>query len=237
MHQMTPTGENRLLQRLAARELSQLKPLLKQIKLETGTVLHEPGSPVEHVYFPTSGLVSMLAIMKNGQAIEIAVIGREGVVGGEIGSTGAQSYGQAMVQIEGSALRIGAAPFLNVLDASNGFRSLINRFQSVVGLQAQQSAGCHAFHSVEARLCRWLLQAADTTESNRVNLTQEFLSHMLGCQRTSVTLAAHALQKSGLIRYARGKIEILDRTAIEQCACECYGVVREEIDKAVLLAH
>ncbi len=234
---MTPTGENRLLQRLAPSDLSQLKPLFKQVKLETGTILHEPGSPVEQVYFPTNGLVSMLAIMKNGQAIETAVIGREGVVGGEIASAGAQSAGQAMVQIEGSALRIGAAPFLKVLDGSNGFRSQINRFQSVVVLQAHQSAACHAFHSVEARLCRWLLQAADTVESNRVNLTQEFLSHMLGCQRTSVTLAAHALQKSGLIRYTRGKIEILDRPAIEECACECYGVLRREIDKAVPPAH
>ncbi len=234
---MTPTGENRLLQRLAPSDLSQLKPLFKQVKLETGTILHEPGSPVEQVYFPTNGLVSMLAIMKNGQAIETAVIGREGVVGGEIASAGAQSAGQAMVQIEGSALRIGAAPFLKVLDGSNGFRSQINRFQSVVVLQAHQSAACHAFHSVEARLCRWLLQAADTVESNRVNLTQEFLSHMLGCQRTSLTLAAHALQKSGLIRYTRGKIEILDRPAIEECACECYGVLRREIDKAVPPAH
>jgi CRP-like cAMP-binding protein len=233
VHQMTPTGENRLLQQLPAKELSELKPLFKQIRLETGTVLHEPGSPVEHVYFPTSGLVSMLAIMKNGQAIETAVIGREGVVGGEIGAAGTLSAGQAMVQIEGSALRIGAAPFLKVLNGSNGFRSQINRFQSVVVLQAHQSAACHAFHSVDARLCRWLLQAADTVESNTVNLTQEFLSHMLGCQRTSVTLAAHALQKSGLIRYTRGKIEILDRPAIEECACECYGVLRREIDKAV----
>jgi CRP-like cAMP-binding protein len=237
VHQMTPTGENRLLQRIPASELSQLKPLFKQIRLETGTVLHEPGSPVEHVYFPTSGLVSMLAIMKNGQAIETAVIGREGVVGGEIGAAGTLSAGQAMVQIEGSALRIGAAPVLKVLNGSNGFRSQINRFQSVVVLQAHQSAACHAFHSVEARLCRWLLQAADTVESNMVNLTQEFLSHMLGCQRTSVTLAAHALQKSGLIRYARGKIEIVDRAAIEECACECYGAVRQEIDKAVPPVH
>jgi CRP-like cAMP-binding protein len=225
------------LQRLPDNELSQLKPLFKQVKLETGTVLHEPGSPVEHVYFPTSGLVSMLAIMKNGQAIETAVIGREGVVGGEIGAAGTLSAGQAMVQIEGSALRIGAAPFLKVLDGSNGFRSQINRFQSVVVLQAHQSAACHAFHSVEARLCRWLLQAADTVESNTVNLTQEFLSHMLGCQRTSVTLAAHALQKSGLIRYVRGKLEILNRPAIEECACECYGVLRREIDKAVPTTH
>jgi CRP-like cAMP-binding protein len=232
-----PTGENRLLQRLSADELSELKPLLKRVKLETGTVLHEPDSPVEHVYFPTGGLVSLLAVMQTGQVIETAVIGREGVVGGEIGAVGTQSAGQAMVQIEGSAWRIGAAPFLKVLDGSNGFRTLINRFHSVVVRQAHQSAACHAFHSVEARLARWLLQAADTTESNTVNLTQEFLSHMLGCQRTSVTLAAHALQKSGLIRYARGKIDILDRAAIEECACECYGVLRREIDKAVPPVH
>jgi len=171
--------------------------------------------------------------MRTGEAIETAVVGREGVVGGAIGSEGSRSFGQNMVQIPGSAWRIGAKPFLRVLEESNGLRSLVNRYQSVVLLQAQQSAGRHASHRVEARLCRWLLQAADTTDSNTVNLTQEFLSHMLGVQRTSVTITAHSLQKSGLIRYSRGKIEILDRHGIEECACECYAVLRREIDQAV----
>jgi CRP-like cAMP-binding protein len=233
VHQMTPRGENRLLLRLSSDELSQLTPLLKEIRLETGTVLHRPGEAIDTVYFPTSGLVSLLAVMQSGEAIETAIVGREGVVGAAVGTDGGQSFAQAMVQIEGSALRIGAAHFVKLLEESNDFRSIVNAYQSIVLLQAQQSAACHAFHSIEARLCRWLLHSADTVESNMVHLTQEFLSHMLGCQRTSVTMTAHALQTSGLIRYTRGRIELLDRPGLEECACECYGVLRREIDRAV----
>jgi CRP-like cAMP-binding protein len=214
-------------------DLSRLQPQLKLIDLKQGTVLHEAGAPLEYVYFPTTGMVSILAIMRTGDAIETAVIGREGVVGGSIGSEGSLAFGQSMVQIPGSALRVGAKPFLKVLEESNGLRSLVNRYQSVVLLQAQQSAACHAFHHVDARLCRWLLHASDATESDIVNLTQEFLSHMLGVRRTSVTLIAHTLQKTGLIRYSRGKIQILDRPGVEECACECYDVLRGEIDKAL----
>jgi NAD binding domain of 6-phosphogluconate dehydrogenase len=126
---------------------------------EAGAVMLDAplsGSPVT-VYFPTGGLVSLLAIMQTGDVIETAVIGREGVVGGLVGSQGARSFGQTMVQIEGSALRLGAGHFMKQLEVSNGLRSLVNSYQSVVFLQAQQSAACHAFHSIEARLCRWLL--------------------------------------------------------------------------------
>jgi len=233
MHQMTPTGENRILHSLSPNDLSLLRPQLKLIDLKQGAVLQEPGAPLDYVYFPTRGMVSILALMRNGEAIETAVTGREGVVGGAIGSEGSLSFGQSMVQIAGSALRIGAKPFLNALEECSGLRRLVNRYQSIVLLQAQQSAACHAFHQVEARLCRWLLHASDATESDMVNLTQEFLSHMLGVQRTSVTLTAHALQKSGLITYSRGKVKILDRRGVEECACECYAVLRREIDKAI----
>ena len=232
MHQTSPTGVNRILQRLPPNDLSLLQPQLKLIDLTQGTVLHEAGAPLEYVYFPTSGMVSILAIMRTGDAIETAVIGREGVVGGSIGSEGSLAFGQSMVQISGSALRVGAKPFLKVLEESSGLRGLVNRYQSILLLQAQQSAACHAFHHVDARLCRWLLHASDATESDIVNLTQEFLSHMLGVQRTSVTITAHALQKSGLIRYSRGNVKILDRHAVEECACECYAVLRREFDKA-----
>ena len=232
MHQMTPTGENRILHSLPP-DLLLLRPQLKLIDLKSGTVLHDAGTPVEYVYFPTSGMVSILAIMRSGDAIETAVIGREGIVGGSIGSNGSQPFGQNVVQISGSAFRIGAKPFLKALEASNELRSRVNRYQSLVFLQAQQSAACHAFHTIEARLCRWLLHAADATETERLDLTQEFLSHMLGVRRTSVTLVAHTLQKSGLIRYTRGKIEIIDRPGVEECACECYEVLRSEIDKAL----
>jgi CRP-like cAMP-binding protein len=109
----------------------------------------------------------------------------------------------------------------------------MNRFQNVVLLQAQQSAACHALHTVQARLCRWLLQSQDVTGSEVVPLTQEFLSHMLGVQRTSVSLCAHALQSAGLIKYSRGQIKILDRRGLKKAACECYDAVRQHVDKAV----
>jgi CRP-like cAMP-binding protein len=230
VHQATASGENRLLQRLPSDVLSRLRPQLTPFTMKLGTVLRAPGEPTRDIYFPTSGLVSLLILMQTGQAIETGVIGREGMVGAEIASEGFQSFGQVLVQIPGSAVRIGAAAFEKVLETSKELRSLVNWYHSIVLLQAQQSAACHAFHVVESRLCRWLLQASDVTESNTVNLTQEFLSHMLGVQRTSVTLTAHALQRSGLIRYSRGKIEILNRPAMEDCACECYTVVRQQID-------
>jgi CRP-like cAMP-binding protein len=229
MQQRSSQGENALLRRLPAKDFSQLEPQLKKMKMEQGTVLHPAGEPIEHVYFPISGMVSMLNILRTGQAIEVAVIGREGVAGGSIAAEGSRSFAQAMVQMTGEAWRVGAAPFLKVFEASKDFRTQINRYQSILALQTQQSASCHAFHSVEARLARWLLHAQDTVDHDSINLTQEFFAHMLGVQRSSVSLSALALQKAGLIKYSRGKITILDRKGIEECACECYDVVTAEM--------
>jgi CRP-like cAMP-binding protein len=231
VQQRSTTGENRLLQRLAAKDFAQLEPQLKKTKMIQGDVLHPAGEPIGHIYFPISGMVSMLTILQTGQAIEIAVVGREGLVGGSIGLEGARSFAQATVQMPGEAWRVGAAPFLKVFEASKDFRTQVNRYQSVLALQTQQSAACHAFHSVEARLARWLLHARDTGGTDMIELTQEFFAHMLGVQRSSVSLTAHALQKAGLIRYSRGKITILDRKGVEECACECYEVVTREMNK------
>jgi CRP-like cAMP-binding protein len=162
-----------------------------------------------------------------------AIVGKEGVVGASIGSDGLQSAGKATVQIKGSAWQVEASKFVEIYKASEPFRTLMNRFQNVVLLQAQQSAACHALHTVQARLCRWLLQSQDVTDSDVVPLTQEFLSHMLGVQRTSVSLCAHALQSAGLIKYSRGQIKILDRRGLKKAACECYDAVRQHVDKAV----
>jgi CRP-like cAMP-binding protein len=175
----------------------------------------------------------LLAVMRTGEQIETGIVGREGVVGASIGSDGSQSAGQATVQIAGSAWRIEAPKFLAIYQESIPFRTLMNKFQNVILLQAQQSAACHALHTVEARLCRWLLQSQDVTESDVVPLTQEFLSHMLGVGRNSVSLCAHALQTAGLIRYSRGQIKILNRDGLKESACECYEVIREHVDKAV----
>ena len=233
MQKAYPVGENRLLQRTNAADLARLQPNLKNFPMELGAVLHAPGASIKHVYFPLSGMVSLLAVMRTGEQIETAIVGREGVVGASIGSAGSQSAGQATVQIAGSAWRIEAPKFLDLYQESVPFRTLMNKFQNIILLQAQQSAACHALHAVEARLCRWLLQSQDVTESDIVPLTQEFLSHMLGVRRSSVSLCAHALQKAGLIRYARGQIEVLNRDGLKESACECYEVIREHVEKAV----
>ena len=231
MQQRSSLGENRLLRRLAAADFSRLEPQLKKVTLTQGDILHPAGDAIEHVYFPISGMVSMLSILQTGEAIEIGVIGREGVAGASISAEGSRSFAQAMVQMPGEGLRVAAAPFLKLFEASKNFRKQINAYQSILALQTQQSAACHALHTVEARLARWLLHAQDTVDNGTIDLTQEFLAHMLGVQRSSVSLTANALQKAGLIQYSRGRINILDRKGVEQAACECYAVVRREMDK------
>jgi CRP-like cAMP-binding protein len=224
---------NRLLASLAPDELAALQPHLRKIELRRGTVLHEPRAPIERVYFPVSGMVSLLVVMRTGEAIETAVIGREGAVGASVANNAAESYGQAVVQISGMAVEMTGTAFVQAYRERAQLRALVDRFQGLILLQAQQSAACHALHGVEARLCRWMLQAQDTIESPVIELTQEFLAHMLGVQRTSVTLSAHALQQAGLIEYSRGRITIRDRAALEECACECYAVIKTETDRAI----
>jgi CRP-like cAMP-binding protein len=202
-----------------------------------GEFLHPVGVPIEHVYFPDGGMVSMLTVMKTGEQIETAIIGSEGVVGGWVAIDGRNANTQSTVQIEGSAQQIPTAKFLEMYKVSDPFRSAINDYQGVILFQAQQSAACHAIHSLEARLCRWLLLSQDIIGSAQVTLTQEFLSHMLGVQRTSVSICAHTLQTSGLIRYTRGKITILDREGLEECACECYSAIRDHIDSTIPLGR
>jgi CRP-like cAMP-binding protein len=207
VHSRTVPGENRLLQNLSSGALAQVEGQFKKTSLEQGTILHESGASIEDVYFPTSGLVSIVMITQSGDAIETAVIGREGIVGADVGIEGALSFGQSIVQISGFGWRIGAAEYLKILESNDAFRTRVNRFHSVITFQAQQSAACHAFHSIEARLCRWLLHASDTVGGNNVNLTQEFLSQMLGCQRSSVNLAVQELRQAGFTRSRRGRIE------------------------------
>jgi CRP-like cAMP-binding protein len=225
MAKPTPQGENRLLNQLTSAELRELGPHLRTYPLVQGAVLHPVEQPISYVYFPTSGMVSLLAVMKDGQQIETGIVGREGVVGASIANHGLYAFGQATVQITGSALQMESKAFLQMFDRSERFRLLINTFQSVILIQAQQSAACHAVHDVEARLCRWLLQSQDVLASDRVQLTQDFLSHMLGVRRNAVSAAATILQKRGLIEYSRGDIKILEREGLEACACECYELI------------
>jgi CRP-like cAMP-binding protein len=231
-----PTQEivnNRILRQLPTPELDALHPRLTLIELKPKAVLHQPGDTVEHVYFPLAGMVSLLAVMRTGEAIETGIIGTDGVVGGATAIDGAHSFGQATVQIEGSALRMSRSHFVNAYNGHEKLRRLVNRYQAILLAQAQQNAACHALHTVSGRLCRWLLQARDTLGTDQIDLTQEFLSHMLGVRRNTVSLEAHTLQKAGMIRYVRGRITIVDRAGLEGCACECYSVIREATDKAM----
>ena len=178
-------------------------------------------------------MVSMLAVLKTGEAIEAGVIGREGFVGGYIGPRGWRAYGHAVMQMSGEASRINVKNFKKAYDTSDELRILINGYQSVLYFQAQQTAACQALHQVEARMCRWLLQAQDCAGGDVLNLTQELLSHMLGVRRTSVSGSANKLQEEGLITYKRGVIRILDRKGLEKRACECYAAVRGAIADAM----
>jgi CRP-like cAMP-binding protein len=222
--------KNRILRQLSADELKSVQPWLTRVELRSNTVLHEPGDTIERVYFPLSGMVSLLAVTQSGEAIETGIVGADGLIGGDAAING-HAFRRVTVQLDGDGLTMPKANFINAYRAHPHLRDLIDRYQAILLIQAQQNAACHALHSVRSRLCRWLLQAQDMIGSGTFTLTQEFLSHMLGVRRTTVSIDAHALQEAGLIRYRRGQITILKRDGLEDCACECYSVIRAETDK------
>jgi CRP-like cAMP-binding protein len=228
---------NLLLAGLPAKDLTLLTPHLKDVALEQGMILQEQGERIDQVYFPHDGIVSLLAVMQQGNAIEIATIGYEGAVGSLAGFGPRRSQTRAVVQVAGAASRIAAARFRKAAQDSEAVCQIVVRYGEMLLMQVQQTAACNALHDVEARLSRWLLQARDRLESNTIGLTHEFLSQMLGVRRTTVTVVAHMLQQAGLIRYHRGKIEIVDRRGLEARACECYEAIRRQIDQVAPVAR
>jgi CRP-like cAMP-binding protein len=229
-----PSKQNRLLAALLPADFSLLTTDLKEVPLSRGTMLHEEGQLVSHVYFPHSGMISLLAVMPEGDAIETATVGREGVVGATSGKGPPRAFSRAVVQVAGIASRITVPRFQIAVGRSDGITNLVTRYHEALMAQVQQSAACNAIHQVEARLCRWLLQVRDRVDSDTLPLTQEFLSQMLGVRRTTVTAVAGALQATGLIRYhRRGQIDILDRKGLEEAACGCYEIVRQQMDPFV----
>jgi CRP-like cAMP-binding protein len=231
-------GRNRILSVLGPAELSLIQPHIKDIPFAQGTVLQEQGEPIEQVFFPHTGMISLVAVMNDGEkSIETATVGREGTVGAMSGLGPRHAFNRAVVQVAGNMARIPTAKLQAAVKASPILRDVIVKYNEVLLAQIQQGAACNAFHEAEARLCRWLLQTRDRIDSDIIPLTQEFLSQMLGVRRTTVTLIARALQKRGLVRYRRGKIEIVDRAGLEKCACECYGTVRRQIEEYFPLAN
>ena len=201
---------------------SLLQPHLTVVACQQNTVLLEAGDEVDQVYFPHNGMLSLLAVMRDGKAIETATVGREGVVGAMSGLGLYRSMVRVVVQLSMTTTRISASHFRKAVAASEPLRNICIHYNEVLLTQARITAACNALHSVEARFARWLLQSADRADSDTVALTQELLAEMLGVRRTSVTEVAGKLQSERMIAYSRGVIRIVDRAALERVSCECY---------------
>jgi CRP-like cAMP-binding protein len=224
---------NRLVAALTSEDYSLLAPHFKELLLEIGSLLQEAGEPVEHIFFPHQGMVSLLAVMSDGQGIETATVGSEGVVGAMSGFGIRRGFTRAVVQAPLVAARISSVQFRTAVQKSEGIRNLMASYNEVLLAQVQQTAACNALHVMESRLARWLLQTRDRIDSDVLPLTQEFLSQMLGVRRTTVTLVARQLEQAGVIQNRRGRIVVADRKGLEGMACECYAVVRDQINAAL----
>jgi CRP-like cAMP-binding protein len=219
--------QNRLLRSLQPADFALLAPYLVAVSLGQGQVLTEPGDVVEYVYFPHTAVMSFLAVMRHGQTVETATIGRNGLIGGVAGLGRWRTFARVVVQVPGTASRISGARFRAAFKQSDRLATLVLQCVQSIVVQIQQTAACNALHGVEQRLCRWLLVTQDLANINVLPLTQDFLSQMLGVRRTTVTQAANRLQSLGMIRRTqRGQIEIVDRKALEQAVCECYEELR-----------
>jgi CRP-like cAMP-binding protein len=222
---------NRLLASLPATAFELLRPHLKTIDLVHEAILFETGDPVNRVYFPHSGVISLVVDLAGGEMIEAAMIGRDSIVGASSALVGKVELNKGIVQIAGVASTLDVQRLRKVAEASVAFRTTLIRHEQVLFAQAQQSVACNASHTVEARLARWLLRCRDLAGGETLELTQEFLSQMLGVQRTSVSLVAHTLQKAGLIAYSRGQIKIIDLNGLRDTSCECYATVKGHYDR------
>jgi CRP-like cAMP-binding protein len=220
--------DNKLLSSLPRDQFDLLAPHLITQPLEQGLVVIETGDEVDYVYFPHYGMLSLLAVLKDGKAIETATVGREGVVGAMAGLGLYRSLVRVVVQLPIGVTKISAIQFRNAAAGSDAIRDLCVQYNEILLSQARVTAACNAMHVIEARFCRWLLQSADRAGSGTVNLTQEFLAEMLGVRRTSVTEVASKVQSTGAINYSRGVINILDRPALEKMSCECYQTLLDQ---------
>ena len=219
---------NRLLAALTSEDHSLLAPHLKEMSFELGLLLQEPDTLVEYVYFPHQGMISLLAVMSDGQGIETATVGNEGVVGAMSGFGIRRGFTRAVVQAPLVASRISCTHFQAAVQKSDSLKSLIVNYNELLMAQIQHTAACNALHPTESRVARWLLQTRDRIDSDVLPLTQEFLSQMLGVRRTTVTLVARQLALAGVIKNRRGRIVVLDRKGLEDVACECYAIVRDQ---------
>lgn len=224
-------GRNQLLAALPDAEMARWLPELTFVDLPLGLVLYESGTIEKYVYFPISAIVSLLYVMENGDSAEIAIVGNEGIVGFSLFMGGNSTPSRAVVQSAGKGVRMPAAAIKQEFEKSGPVMHLLMRYMQALITQMSQTAVCNRHHSLAQQLCRWLLLSLDRLPGNELVMTQELIANMLGVRREGVTEAAFKLQEAGLIRYARGRIIVLDRHGLEERSCECYAVVKKEYDR------
>ncbi|MEN3332799.1 MAG: hypothetical protein V7641_2164 [Blastocatellia bacterium] len=226
MSETLPRPTNKLLAALSPETYERLTPHLEPFQLNHSNVLAEIGDRMEYVYFPNTGMVSILSHTEDGSTLEVGITGFDGVVGLSVFLGVDESQYRLLVQGKGEAFRMETATFKAECDREPSLQKVMLRYTQALMTQITQAAVCNRFHDVEARLCRWLLQSQDCMRSSELHLTQDFLATMLGVHRPGVTIAAGTLQNAGLIQYNRGHITILDRMRLESASCECYEVIK-----------
>ena len=224
-------NQNHLLAALPATEFESLAAHLELVPLPLGEILYEPGTQLRHAYFPTTSIVSLHYVMENGASAETAGVGNEGVVGISLFMGGETTSSSAVVQTSGHAYRLERRLFKQEFERAGLFQRLLLRYTQALMTQMAQTAACNRHHSLEQQLCRWLLWTLDRVSSRELVITQELIASMLGVRREGVTEAAGKLQRAGFISYRRGHIAVIDRSGLETHACECYGVVKKELNR------
>jgi CRP-like cAMP-binding protein len=224
-------GRNRLLDALDRVTRDALAPDLKLVELSIKDSVYKPNKPIHDVYFPLSGVISLLAPSETGLAIEVATIGNEGMAGLPLFLGTNRSPGSCFSQVPGSALKLSAAAFLAAVQHNGAFTQILHRYTQALMVQISQSTACNRAHSIRERCARWLLLTHDRVGKKEFLLTQEFLGQMLGVRRASVGAVAASLERSRLIRYSRGRITVLNRRGLESASCVCYSVIRKEYDR------
>jgi CRP-like cAMP-binding protein len=224
-------NQNHLLAALPTAEFERLAKHLEPVPMPLGKILFEPGGQLQHAYFPTTAIVSLHYVMASGASAETAAVGNEGVVGISLFMGGDTTPSSAVVKTAGDAYRLESGLLKQEFSRGGLMQRLLLRYTQAVMMQMTQTAACNRHHSVDQQLCRWLLSTADRASSHELVMTQDLVASMLGVRREGITEAAGKLQHAGLIRYRRGHIAVLDRTGLESRVCECYAVVKTEIDR------
>jgi CRP-like cAMP-binding protein len=219
---------NRLLDTLPAADRQRLQERMELVELDLKEPIYERGKPIEYVYFPLTAVISLLAVMDDGQAVEVATMGNEGMAGLPVFLGATTSPDRAFAQVAGRALRMPAGEFRELANGAGVIQALLQRYTQAFFVQLAQGAACNRLHSMDQRLARWLLMTNDRVGQDQFPLTQEFMAQMLAVRRATVTEAAGRLQQAGLITYSRGIIAVLDRPGLEAASCECYRIITDE---------